>query len=109
MKNLLSLKTGTSLFRKATVANDFVNDDSQFGLYPNPVFDKLIITSNKEEISSAIFSVFDLMGQQILESKEALIKEGKAVLDVTVLNAGEYFLGIRYDEGIEVKKFIVIK
>ena len=82
--------------------------NSPFELYPNPVTDQLVIQCN-EEISSVIFSVYNLMGQKISEMNAILDEESKTIVDVSHFDAGEYFLQIRYDKGMEVKKFVVSK
>ena len=101
----LSLETSSIPFRE-TSGSDFTIAQSRFELYPNPVTDQLIIECN-DETSSAIFYIYNLVGQKISETSAVLDEQSKSVIDVKNLDAGEYFLQIKYDNGIEVKKFAV--
>lgn len=105
----LIVNTSALPYREAEVADYFVNERSQFELYPNPTSDKLIVQFDNN-VSSLRFSIYNLMGQEISEIQDAQLDENQnAEIDVSALSAGEYFLRIKYDTGIEVKKFIVSK
>jgi hypothetical protein len=86
-----------------------VNTDSPFELYPNPASDKLFVQCDDEKISSVTFSVFNFIGQKVYETKGAINENASIGIDVNSLKGGEYFLEIRYNGGVEVKKFVVSK
>lgn len=104
----LNVETSGNPFRESSVDGEFIVADSRVKLYPNPVTDQLIVQCD-EEISSAIFSIYNLMGHKIFDTKVVLDEESKATLDVRKLAAGQYFLQITHDRGAEVKKFVVSK
>jgi hypothetical protein len=105
----LIIETSSTPFKATIAINDFVSADSQFELYPNPVSSKLFIECDNEKTSSVTFSIFNLMGQKISETRETMNENSTIAIDVNSLRAGEYLLEIRYDGGVEVKKFVVIK
>lgn len=103
----LVIKASAIPFRETVSGNEFLFVDSQFALYPNPVSDKLYVDWIDRAGVFAKFSIYDLIGRKISEMKAVFNAEGTAMVDVTNLSAGKYLLQIRYDEGLEIKKFIV--
>lgn len=94
---------------RASNVEDLVMDDWQFELHPNPVMDKLIVQCD-DKTSSATFTVYNFVGMKIPDIKDVQLDEnGKAIIDVSQFSAGEYFLQIKYEKGVKVKKFIVTK
>lgn len=65
-------------------------------VYPNPVADILTI-KNGSDLKS--IRVYNLLGQQVLESKEA-------VIDVSELSQGMYVLQIHTEQGMETKRIV---
>jgi hypothetical protein len=69
---------------------------SQVKVYPNPVKDLLYI-ENVSDLKSV--KMYNLLGQQVIESKEAMI-------DVNQLSKGMYLLQIYTSEGMEIKRIV---
>ncbi len=76
---------------------------SSFEIYPNPTKDLLTVES--DILSNKTFTVFDVLGKNILsfKSKNSLVN-----FDMSKLNSGVYFLKIEVDGKFTTKKFIKI-
>lgn len=72
-------------------------------IYPNPVGDKLTISSDYDRIEAV--SLLNLYGQVIL--KQADLFQHKVQLDVSSLASGHYFLQYRTANGVGVAKIVV--
>lgn len=77
---------------------------SAFGIYPNPSFDILNIENKKE--GQFIYSVFNISGRKLLE-----IQSENAVnqIDISTLQAGNYFLYIINPQTQEQYRYIFTK
>ena len=79
------------------ISDEFVVKN--FSIYPNPVSTKLYIQlTNELEFISA--NLFDYLGKNVLKST-------KTMLDVSSLSKGVYFLKVKTDKGIGIKKVII--
>ena len=65
-------------------------------IYPNPVYDILYVDTNDANIS---INVINLQGQNIISTN-------KNEIDVSKLTNGIYFINIKTDKGLVVKKFM---
>lgn len=64
--------------------------DTQFGIYPNPVSDRLHISFPKDT-GSGVLRIFNVLGKEVLTSK---ITATQNIVDVSFLNAGIYIANI---------------
>jgi hypothetical protein len=80
-----------------TLENSFVND---LVIYPNPTKNELNISST-ESLQDAIYTIFDINGRRIMNSKL-----NQNVIDVSALNSGNYILRIVSGNSIKSQKFI---
>ena len=71
---------------------------ASFRLYPNPVNDKLYIET-ETEVEGVV--VYDAFGRQ-----QTTDNSQQSTVDVSNLNAGTYFVMIKTNEGVVVKRFI---
>ena len=71
---------------------------ASFRLYPNPVNDKLNIVT-ETEVEEVV--VYDAFGRQ-----QTTVNGQQSTVDVSNLNAGVYFVMIKTNEGVVVKRFI---
>ena len=71
---------------------------ASFRLYPNPVNDKLYIET-ETEVEEVV--VYDAFGRQ-----QTTDNSQQSTVDVSNLNAGVYFVMIKTNEGVVVKRFI---
>lgn len=81
-----------------TQSQDYVED---LVLYPNPA-KKVLYLRTKYDLSDAIYTVFDVSGKRVLNSKVSFKKE----IDVSSLSTGTYFLRIMNDNASRTQKFI---
>lgn len=77
---------------------DFIED---LVLYPVPVKKELYVRT-KYDLSEAIYTVFDISGKSVLNSKFPANK----TINVSSLSTGTYFLRIMNDDGARIEKFI---
>nr|WP_321228745.1 FG-GAP-like repeat-containing protein [uncultured Psychroserpens sp.] len=80
-----------------SLENSFVND---LVIYPNPTKDVLKISSI-ESLQDAIYTIFDINGRRIMNSKL-----NQNTIDVSTLNTGNYILRIVSGNSIKSQKFI---
>jgi hypothetical protein len=78
-----------------------VNENSflDFKIYPNPVLDKLYISSEGKQIISLTIS--SIKGEKVLENIPVYNQ-----IDVSALSKGLYFIEINTSEGRSIEKFI---
>ena len=98
----LSFTTTTGFivhFRNSPSLSSSDNSLHNLVLYPNPVSDKLYISSDNTVAEST--SIYSLTGKKILEA----VNETNSI-NVSALSKGMYFLELTSSEGKTVKKFI---
>ncbi|MBT0607832.1 T9SS type A sorting domain-containing protein [Aequorivita echinoideorum] len=98
MQLVLSFSPGFDLVYQnepLSISDNFI---SEFKIYPNPVSDKLFISSKKSLLESLI--VYSMTGQKMME----ISNENN--IDVSSFPKGMYFLEIISAEGKTIKKFI---
>jgi hypothetical protein len=71
-------------------------------LYPNPATD-LIFIELPRNASQFQISIFDLNGDEIIKRKAS---DYHTSMDISVLNAGIYFMKVITDDGVAVGKFV---
>jgi hypothetical protein len=76
--------------------NFFTNSEVDFTVYPNPVEEKLMITS-KQTIQK--ISIFNLLGQQV-KTLQVNFKSGE--VNISKLNKGMYFLNLQLINGARI-------
>jgi hypothetical protein len=76
--------------------NFFTNSEVDFTVYPNPVEEKLMITS-KQTIQK--ISIFNLLGQQV-KTLQVNFKSGE--VNISKLNKGLYFLNLQLINGARI-------
>ncbi len=98
----LSFNTNTGFivhFRNSPSLSNPDNNLYNLVLYPNPVSNKLFISSENTVIEK--ISVYSLTGKKVFESKH----EANSI-DVSELSKGMYFIEISSTKGKSLKKFI---
>jgi hypothetical protein len=89
----LTVTEGSTLGLPNTFANDLI-------IYPNPTKNVLNL-STIDKLDGAIYSVFDMTGKRVLNSK--LISK---TIDVSHLSSGNYILRIISGSSVKTQKFI---
>lgn len=80
-------------------------NDFNFGLYPNPVKNELILMSAKNEAEIFQIKIFNITGKPL--KAENLYFEKENSMDVSNFPSGIYFLNIADENGnVDVKKFV---
>ena len=75
------------------------NETSTFSVYPNPTTGQLTITNYELEITTVNYTVYNVMGQMVMQGK---LSDETTTIDVESLPAGMYFLRI----GEKTTKFV---
>ncbi|MCL2510706.1 MAG: T9SS type A sorting domain-containing protein [Bacteroidales bacterium] len=71
-------------------------------LYPNPTTGKLTINNGEEAMEE--IQVFDLLGKKVMEYK--VEDEVSYKIDMTILPAGIYFVRIKTETNVEIRKVV---
>ncbi|MBK5212228.1 MAG: T9SS type A sorting domain-containing protein [Flavobacteriaceae bacterium] len=91
-----------AIYGNQILSNENV-ETSHFFIHPNPVKDKLVLSSN--ETNSLKLKIFNITGK--LLSTQTVEPEKQTSIDVSNFTNGIYFLNIENENGkAEVKKFI---
>ena len=73
-------------------------------LYPNPSNDKITIENNSLSSNQIeMISVYNMQGQLILQQP---VQNQKTEIDVSSFTTGMYFVNVKTENGMEVKKFV---
>ena len=101
--------TVTDTAASAFAAGNFTEKTASFKvtLYPNPVKDKLIVTSNGS-LANAVISITDIYGVvvKVKEQKSVSKNNLKTEIEVSELTPGIYFLNLKTTHGSQILKFI---
>lgn len=93
INDTLIINEGSTLSLEGTFVNDLI-------LYPNPT--KSVLNLNSlEDLSDSIFTVFDMNGRRVLNSKL-----NSNTIDVSGLSSGNYILRLMSGNSIKSQKFI---
>ena len=84
-----------------TGINSF-NENLQLNIYPNPANDNITIEFTAQR-KDAIISIYDIEGELLLQT---VSQEIKSKIDISILAKGIYYVEVRTEKGITVKKFI---
>lgn len=82
------------------------SNSNRTDFYPQPVNDILTITNIEKEVSKQKVIVYDIFGKTIKE-EEIFIEDGKAKLDVSLLENGYYLLQIKSNSKTRTDRFFV--
>ncbi len=74
-------------------------------LYPNPSNDKIYIQSNDFSENPIEYSILDMMGRTVITSTTSL-QNTIAEINISTLINGNYFIRIKQNENLTVKKFV---
>lgn len=86
---------------------DEISLHSEISIMPNPFSDKLYISSNSSIVSEMNFSVYDVLGNCIINRKIFSNGRSQEVLDFTGVPAGVYFLYvIGSDQDVIIRRLI---
>lgn len=87
--------------------DDLVSNNS-LQLFPNPVNDKLSVKLDLKESATITFTIFNILGQQQLNSVEKELTKGDNMISINTnaLASGVYFLNISSDAGTLQQKFV---
>jgi len=93
--------------------NDFDNNDSTSGIYPNPVTAESVVELTSKSTEMTVFSIMDLNGSAI-NSYTIPVRKGSNKISLTDLGihklpVGMYFISISNRNGIIHKRFLVSK
>lgn len=75
--------------------------ESDIIFYPNPAYEKFIISSNDGVVINEVF-IYNLIGQEFLQLKKPV-----RIIDISKLHPGMYFVEVLMNRGSVIKKLIV--
>ena len=88
--------------------NEVVNPMTAVRVYPNPATDVLNIEVNASQSSEMNISVYNLMGQKVMEQNTSInVGINRPTINTAELNAGIYFVTVKANGFDQTMKFIV--
>jgi hypothetical protein len=92
-----------------TGLTDYLSVDV-FKLYPNPASESITVELTKSlSPSPGVFTVCNMLGQQMLVLKQTAGAGSKQYLDVSTLSDGIYFIALDTPNGKSIRKFMIQK
>lgn len=85
--------------------DDFENE-SDFYIYPNPAENYLIIEGSLTEKDDIEITLYDVLGQNLMNIKKTRTQTFNEKMDIERLNSGIYFIEIKHSKGVIIKKVI---
>lgn len=85
----------------AASVNTITNNNSDVSVYPNPVADNLTVKYNSTD--KAQIEVYNIAGQKM---NTVSAQNGQAMVDVSKLKSGVYFVQIKTDNAIYTQEFV---
>lgn len=102
----LNRPAGKSFFKlyfKAEITGANIKPgNSDLKLFPNPAQNQLII-ENPTQIANEYFSIINMVGQELMKQQFTGMK---TEIDISSLKSGLYFLNLKQDGKMEVRKFV---
>jgi len=86
---------------KSTTSTPAISNNAEIEIYPNPANDILTIKMDNASFNS--FIIINSIGERILQQK---INGTQTNLNVNMFPVGVYYIFLKSDSGMEVKKFI---
>ena len=83
-----------------------MKEENSFSInvFPNPAGNQLAISSQQLAIGS--IEIFDVLGQRVFNHQPAANSQHQAVIDISKLQSGIYFLSMKSENGVVMKKFV---
>ena len=92
----------TAEFAKGTAIEQLQMTDYKLRIYPNPTTGQFTIQSEDLEIENV--EIFDIVGR--MQTMENRIENNEIVIDISHLSAGTYFIKIKTEQKVIIKKVI---
>ena len=88
--------------------HDAVNPVTTTRIYPNPVVDQMTIEVNAAQASEMSISVYNLMGQKVMDNNVSMITGiNTPTLNTSSLSSGVYFVTVKANGFENTMKFVV--
>ncbi len=99
--------TGTELPTYSLGVNEITSPDSEIGIYPNPSSDLTTISLKLDKETAVSVELYSVDGELVTKRDYGKLSGGMWLpLDMTTLSSGLYFVNIKLDEKITVKKLV---
>jgi len=89
-----------------TAVDQIASGGIHLKVYPNPVFDQLILEMGKREVNGFEFELFDLSGKLLLQKE---IEQPAENIDMRIYRSGSYFLRVSAKGESPIQTFKIIK
>lgn len=106
--NTSTVGKGLVVVKTATGIMPAVINDAAVKVYPNPTTEKAYVSMDFIRETSATISVYNMIGQKVLEvSPEGNFQSKVVELDLQHLNAGNYIIRVQGADGVANKKLAI--
>lgn len=106
--NTSTVGKGLVVVKTATGIMPAVINDAAVKVYPNPTTEKAYVSMEFIRETSATISVYNMIGQKVLEvSPEGNFQSKVVELDLQHLNAGNYIIRVQGADGVANKKLAI--
>ncbi|MDI1257388.1 MAG: T9SS type A sorting domain-containing protein [Flavobacterium sp.] len=99
-----AIATNTVTTELVSLLNVNDADFASLEMVPNPASDKVKINFNEDLLSKATIALYDIQGKLVLQH---IAQNNEALIDVSKLSPGMYFVKISAEDKTAVKKLIV--
>jgi len=91
-----------------TGINQLAANSNQLSIYPNPTSGQFTIKTMGNQ-NGYLVEIYNLLGEEIYQSVNKSPSGDLGIIDLNTQPAGMYFVSLKSDEGIEVKKVVVTR
>ena len=96
-----------------TIMNVGIEDvalDNSIEMFPNPTAGEVNVTIANSTLENVTISVFNIIGEQVLENVEMNLKaNNKANIDLSNLDAGNYFVKFQSENAVATRQITLSK
>ncbi|MEM7035526.1 MAG: HYR domain-containing protein, partial [Bacteroidota bacterium] len=82
---------------------------SHISIFPNPASTRLFVEWKALTETKMHLQLLDIHGKMVIEKRAHIQQKGRFQLDVSMLPSAIYFLKLRYDDAVEVRKVEIIR
>jgi hypothetical protein len=99
----LYFDSSDTCFSYVTSINELKSNNDLITIFPNPAFSEILVIGNQSTVSG--IEIYNMLGEKVYQSL-VTGHYSPVTIDVSALQAGMYFMEVKSEKGVTVKKFI---